>query len=269
MHMHRRLVGLAIVAALVTAVGVASAAQLRGSDTATLKADFVTKYQDDVCADTPSAHHCDPTTGSAVVPGLGNVTSSYLVTVFAPPGNACEGGAKGRAWPSTFATNVLTVAGKGEIHLTLSSTAVKDSSGCSLPSGGSTTFPMSYTVTGGTGTFAGATGSGTFEKTWGAAPGRPGRDVITGTLTVPGLSFDLAAPTISGAKSRTVVVGKAVKRVKVVTKVTAQDAVDGPVATSCSPRSGSLFPRGRTRVVCSATDTSANTARAQFTITVK
>ena len=58
------------VRALVTAVGVASAAQLRGSDTATLKAVFVTKYHDDVCADAPSAHHCDPTTGSAVVPGL-------------------------------------------------------------------------------------------------------------------------------------------------------------------------------------------------------
>ena len=267
--MHRRLVLLAIVAALVTVVGVASAAQLRGSDTATLKADFVTKYSDAACADTPGAHHCVPTTGSAVIPGLGSVTAAYVVAVFAPPGEKCEGGAVGRAWPSTATTNVLTVAGKGDIHLSLSNAAAKDANGCSMPSGGPNTFPMSFTVTGGTGKFAGASGSGTFEKTWGVNLPPKGRDSINGTLVVPGLSFDLAAPTFSGASSRTVVARKGLKQVRVVTKVTAQDAVDGPVATSCSPKSGSLVPLGRTRVLCTATDTSANTARAQFTITVK
>jgi hypothetical protein len=35
------------------------------------------------------------------------------------------------------------------------------------------------------------------------------------------------------------------------------------------PRSGSRFRVGRTRVTCSATDTSANTRKATFTVTVK
>ena len=264
--MHRRLIPLAIVAALVTVVGVASAAQLRGSDTATLKASFATEYSWVSCVGVPTAHHCVPTTGAALVPGLGSVTAEYVYTVFAPPGEKCD--SVGKSWPFTTSTNVLTVAGKGEIHLALKNAAVMDSAGCSAPSGGPNTFPLSFTVTGGTGKFAGASGSGTLEKTWGSSLPK-GKDVITGAITAPGLTFDLAAPTISGAAAKTVVARKGAKRVRVVTTVTAKDAVDGPVATSCYPRSGSLVPLGRTPVPCTATDSSANTARAQFTITVK
>ena len=51
--------------------------------------------------------------------------------------------------------------------------------------------------------------------------------------------------------------------------VTATDAVDGAVAADCTPRSASAFRLGRTKVACFATDRSGNTAKAQFTITVK
>jgi HYR domain len=51
--------------------------------------------------------------------------------------------------------------------------------------------------------------------------------------------------------------------------VTARDAVDGSVAVTCKPRSGTFFKRGRTTVRCSATDSSANTSGAKFTVTVK
>jgi hypothetical protein len=48
----------------------------------------------------------------------------------------------------------------------------------------------------------------------------------------------------------------------------ARDAVDGPVAVSCSPRSGSGFPVGVSTVTCSASDKAGNGARESFKITV-
>ncbi|HLO31095.1 MAG TPA: HYR domain-containing protein [Anaerolineales bacterium] len=49
----------------------------------------------------------------------------------------------------------------------------------------------------------------------------------------------------------------------------ATDVVDGSVAVSCSPVSGSTFPLGTTTVNCSATDSSANTNSAAFLVTVQ
>jgi len=52
-------------------------------------------------------------------------------------------------------------------------------------------------------------------------------------------------------------------------KVTARDAVDGAVAATCKPRSGSFFKLGRTVVTCTASDTSGNNRAARFVITVR
>ena len=52
---------------------------------------------------------------------------------------------------------------------------------------------------------------------------------------------------------------------------TAYDIVDGPVAVSCSPSSGSTFPLATTTVTCTARDSHGNTASSQdatFTVTV-
>lgn len=49
---------------------------------------------------------------------------------------------------------------------------------------------------------------------------------------------------------------------------TAVDAVDGPVAVSCLPASGSLFAIGMTQVTCAATDAAENTALWSFGVTV-
>ncbi len=49
----------------------------------------------------------------------------------------------------------------------------------------------------------------------------------------------------------------------------ANDNVDGPVAVTCSPASGSTFPIGTTTVQCSATDAHGNTANGSFTVTVR
>ena len=50
--------------------------------------------------------------------------------------------------------------------------------------------------------------------------------------------------------------------------VTATDIVDGAVAVSCSPPSGSTFPLGENAVSCSATDSHDNTASATFPVIV-
>jgi hypothetical protein len=51
--------------------------------------------------------------------------------------------------------------------------------------------------------------------------------------------------------------------------VSAVDATDGPVATSCLPKSGSRFRIGRKTVTCTTVDGSGNVATASFVITVK
>ena len=50
--------------------------------------------------------------------------------------------------------------------------------------------------------------------------------------------------------------------------VSAVDAVDGTVAVSCSPASGTVFPTGTTTVQCSATDSRDNTSFASFLVAV-
>jgi len=48
----------------------------------------------------------------------------------------------------------------------------------------------------------------------------------------------------------------------------APDTVDGTVAPSCLPASGSVFPLGDTEVTCTATDAAGNSSEASFTVTV-
>jgi DNA-binding transcriptional regulator GbsR (MarR family) len=50
--------------------------------------------------------------------------------------------------------------------------------------------------------------------------------------------------------------------------VTANDNVDGNIAVSCDPSSGTIFPVGTTQVTCTATDSSDNTSQESFTVTV-
>ena len=51
--------------------------------------------------------------------------------------------------------------------------------------------------------------------------------------------------------------------------VWATDAVDGELIASCTPASGGVFPLGDTQVACTATDSSDNTGRNEFTVTVR
>jgi hypothetical protein len=157
-------------------------------------------------------------------------------------------------------TGRLVVMGKGEIHFALAQGAR-----C-IDQEPIRNEPQDFTITGGTGTYDGASGSGTVKRALG---GGVGTETWTGTLVVPGVEFDVAPPTLNGAAPRTVRAPKGAKSVRVIYRVSARDDVYGVVPAMCSPRSGSRFPIGRTVVTCVASDTSGNTATAKFLITVK
>ena len=197
---------------------------------------------------------CRARTGKSLVRGLGLVSETYTWSYrMGPP--ACPAGLG-----KPLATiGRLGVAGKGEIHF-----AIADGARC-IEMEPLRNEPQSFTITSGTGAYEQASGSGTVERSISSGSGT---EMWSGTLTVPGLEFDVTRPTIAGAANKVVRAKRGAKTARAVFRVTAQDARDGALATRCTPKSGSTFKFGRTRVSCSATDTSANTATASFTVTV-
>jgi HYR domain len=205
----------------------------------------------------PAATECRARTSTVSVRGLGTVSLTYTWPLGVGPPTCAADFAKALA-----ATGRLSVAGKGDITFKLA-----EGARCVLLDGLPQNEPQEFAITGGTGPFAGVAGRGDGRRT--SIGGGVGRETWTGTLEVPGLTFDLTPPTLSGAQAKTVRVPKKAKTARVTFKVTATDDVDGSVPVSCQPKSGSRFRVGRTRVRCEATDTSANTGKAAFTVTVK
>jgi hypothetical protein len=208
----------------------------------------------DCPADTPAATTCfsDRPSRDDVIPGLGTVTFAPYTFFWDGFGSPCG---------SVHAQIPIVVAGKGEIDLALAF------AGCwsrdDFP-------PAAVTVSGGSGRYAGASGSGVlvFHTANITGPQAGSRSVTwTGTLNVPGLAFDTTPPRIAGATSKLVKTRVAALRVRY--SVSARDATDGPVPVACLPRSGSVFRAGRTSVTCSAVDGSGNAATASFVITIK
>jgi hypothetical protein len=203
----------------------------------------------------PGADECRARTGKGVIPGLGRATEIYLwFDTVGPP--TCPAG-EGKPLATT---GRLIVEGKGEIGFALAEGAeCVDQDPIRLEA-------QSFTITGGTSIYEGASGSGTLERN---VSNGVGNETWAGTLAVPGLEFDVTPPTLSGARSKTVRAPRRATRVRVTYKVTAIDAVDGHVRAACAPRSGARFPIGRTFVWCEATDSSGNAAEARFTVRVK
>jgi hypothetical protein len=187
-----------------------------------------------------------------LVPGLGTVSFAPYTLFWDNFGSPC-----GRV----HAQIPILVAGKGGIDLAVAVSGCW--SGDNFP-------PAAVTVSGGSGRYAGASGSGMLEFHIASITGPLSgsrRVTWTGTLSVAGLAFDTTPPQIAGAKSKVVKTRSAAgKRVRY--SVTATDATDRPVPAACFPKSGSVF-RGRTTVTCSSVDGSGNTATARFVITVK
>lgn len=93
--------------------------------------------------------------------------------------------------------------------------------------------------------------------------------VATGVLDGPGHALDRTPPQLLGTQNRTVTAPKGKKTARVSFLVWGSDTVDGTVAATCTPSSGTFFKLGRSKVACSATDTSGNTREVKFTVTVK
>ena len=213
------------------------------------------------CPPGVSATGCAARTSRGPFAGLGQVTGTY--TFLANVGPPCDNGwGKALAYPVRFA-----IASKGDISF-----ALAEGAGCvnEVLDFAVRTQTQTFTVTGGTGIYAGATGTGTVTRALGStATGAAGTETWTGTLTVPGLEFDVTQPTLAGAANKIVRAKKGAKSARVILRVTAQDDRDGTLPVKCTPSSGSRFKIGRTRVTCSATDRSANTANASFVVTVR
>jgi HYR domain len=264
--MQMRTWGLVAVAAGLASLAGLTASPVAGSPTvATGNLEMKASPHLDVnglCKPVGIATDCHSHGVSGAFRGLGRVTGSYDFELDLGSGACASHLGKALSYPIR-----LEILGKGAIDVVTTETACADL--VSL-----TTETQAFTVTGGTGIYAEASGTGTFQRKFDAGYGplshiASGTETWKGTLTVPGLKFDLVRPTFVGAKSRTVVAPRHVKRVRVKFVVTATDAVDGRVPVKCLPRSGSRFPIGRNRVRCSATDTSANTATASFKIIVR
>ena len=246
--------------ALVALGGTALAAGSTPTGALALKAELSMQSGPGVCPPgTDPSIECRARQGTGLVPGLGQVAEAYDLVVHTSSNGCTSGEVRVLGSAARF-----TIAGKGTLDL-----ALGESPGCFTPEAALNTS-RPFTVTGGTGAYLGASGGGSVvHRGHYTDSGAAGVDTWTGDLVVPDIAFDTTPPVLSGATSKTVRAKKNAARVRVVYSVTASDEADGARAVSCSPRSGSSFKRGRTRVTCSAADTSGNTANASFTITVK
>ena len=80
---------------------------------------------------------------------------------------------------------------------------------------------------------------------------------------------DTTPPTIAAHSNQTIEATDASGATVTYTTPTANDAVDGPVAVSCLPASGGVFPLGSTTVTCTSHDAAGNTASSTFTVLVR
>jgi HYR domain len=252
----RALIAVGAAATLVLAGVLVTGAAGRVAGGLELRGVFRLAFENVACPKgTPTTTVCYAHTGQAAVRGLGTAKDDYTTFVEQANANCTD-------WRFT---GVLSVAGKGEIDFSATSP------GCVIPTNPNGT--VNYTVSGGSGAYAGASGSGRIVS--GAArETAPGvgivKDTWIGTLDVPGLSFDVTPPILSAAPNKILIVPRRTRHIRVTYRTpTAEDAVDGALPVTCRPRSGSLFRVGRTFVRCAATDTSANIGGRTFTVTVR
>ena len=153
----------------------------------------------------------------------------------------------------------IEIAGKGTIHVARQGRSCGQTAPASVG-------PLNYTVIGGSGMYAGASGRLAFRSAVGrmdvtCACGKS-TDTWTGTLTVSGIEFDVTAPTLTGAANKTVKAKKGAKSARVTFQIKAQDDRDGTLPVTCarSPEVVSVSARRASRV---SRPTAARTLGAQ------
>jgi len=201
---------------------------------------------------------CTPPSGTLFAPGNTTVTCSASD---AAGNTATQSFIVGVAQPADTRPPVLTVpAGitttattSAGANVSYTATAVDDRDPsvpvvCNPPSGSVFAIQVT-TVTCSARDLAGNVSTNSFTVTVLPAPGDTTPPVIhtPGTITAP-------ATSASGAK--------------VTYSVTATDNVDGNVAVTCTPASGTLFKLGSTTVSCSAADSKGNRSTATFLVMV-
>ena len=208
---------------------------------------------------TPALVECFDVVGSGTIRGLGRVSLTSLQFVDTAPAG-CDTGSF-RVLGSSVR---LSIGGKGTIEI-----AVGEATGCrTLETVLSHT--RSYSITGGTGAYSNSTGAGTVRRNARfTSRGSTGSETWEGTLSVAGLEFDLAPPTLTRASKNTVRAPRGAASVRVRYSVKAADDRDGAVPVTCTPKPGTRFRIGRTRVACTATDTSGNAGTGTFWVTVR
>lgn len=210
---------------------------------------------------TPSAVNFRDCTTAQTVQLVGSKIGDYSISMTAPNGSGVDtSAAKFTLHIKTSDTTppVLTLpanmtveatSGAGsQVSYTATAFDAQDNAAtpvvCSPASG--TTFPLgTTTVSCSSKDSAGNTATGTFTVTV--------RDTTGPVLTLS----DQSAEATSSAGAQ------------VGFSATAADAVDGPVAVTCTPASGSTFALGTTTVTCSAKDSRNNTTNGTLKVTVK
>jgi HYR domain len=258
--MRRVLLVAAALACLLLIPGGASGGPTRTLGALQLHATFMDSFNDESCPSgtpVPAQVECFVFAGQGVVPGLGKATVAWHLIDDLTDGLSCQ--------HFNFRTIVVKVAGKGEIDASVTDPKTHCWTRPPVVAG-----PFGGTVTRGSGSFVGASGDLQVTENLKDEIGGAGDAIETwsGTLTVPGLDFDVTPPTLHGVHDRTFRAPTA-RRVRVRYTVTARDASRGALPVTCKPRSGSLFKRGRTPVTCSATDANGNTATATFVVTIR
>lgn len=142
-----------------------------------------------------SATECRARTGNGFVRGLGSVSATYTLPLEVGPPN-CPAAADPPYNLASFAkplatTGRLSVAGEEEITFSLA-----EGARCVPVFGGHDYDPpeQEFTITGGTGPFAEASGKGMVER---SVYGGVETEVWTGTLEVPGFEFDFTPPSLA------------------------------------------------------------------------
>src|SRR5262245_19358488 len=141
-----------------------------GSGTLAFHQELPVKYPPITCpGGTPAALECFARTGTAIIRGLGNVKVSYPYSVESNSAGCADDEVLELPGSVRF-----TVAGKGEIELRV------DGSGClqRIPPN-PVRGEEKFTVTGGSGTYAGASGAGTITHVSNGPPNWSGRDTWT------------------------------------------------------------------------------------------